>query len=118
MNMPVSRSETILATIVVQCSRSYHSGAIMTDKTITKTIETSLAEVQAELSEMDVERRVVTALDVAAEFLEFAAYELAQVDEPNRISRLIMLCYDMEKAAQDLRAGVAWPPARQARSLV
>lgn len=81
----------------------------MSAQSIPHTYKTRAARLTDDLAELDVEPRIVAALEVATGFLEFAAYELAQVEDPKRISRLILLCHDMERAAHDLREGSAWP---------
>ena len=63
----------------------------------------------AELDTLPLQDRVMCTLDMAAEILEYAAYELAQVEKPGRVTRLVLLSADMQTAAQDLRDGVAWP---------
>ncbi|MEM8693169.1 MAG: hypothetical protein AAGG57_14950 [Pseudomonadota bacterium] len=65
-----------------------------------------MPDVQAVLARLDNlpnEERTKEALRVAARFLEYAAYEMAQSDEARHVARLILLAAEMERTSDELK---------------
>ena len=54
------------------------------------------------LTKMPTDERTAAALAAAACLLEFAAYELAQSEDAQRVGRLILMAADMERTAMSL----------------
>ncbi|MFL4471419.1 hypothetical protein ACERZ8_16620 [Tateyamaria armeniaca] len=55
------------------------------------------------LNDMPRAFRTSAALAAASEVLEYAAYELARMEEPRHVARLILLAADLERTAAELR---------------
>ncbi len=65
------------------------------------------ADVRAVLDRLDDLKpceRTGEALRVAARFLEYAAYEMAQSDEARHVARLILLAAEMERTSDELKS--------------